>query len=222
VNELESAASHGPADDAPPAPSTLRSPRQRRCADSGSFPALSAPITVRARRFSRPEREPPDSPENLQRASPPPLSSFPHRLAAPAFGAILSGVLTYCLHQCGEPMGAQARLVRARTTYAAEGVVAEPVRFEVELPGTVAPAERAAPPVATRTKPAPVADRAAPGAERAARQDAAEPSSQLPVVRPIELQLARERPSRGPKATSRTKKREPGAARRRPRTRGRD
>jgi hypothetical protein len=186
---------------------------------------LTAPITVRARRFSSPERGASVSPETQHRAASPPYMKFPHRLAAPALGAILSGILTYCLHQWGEPTAAHARLVRARTTYAAEGVVAEAVRFEIELPDTpVAPPERAAPPEAARTTAAPVAERAArPVTERASPSDAVEASSQLPVVRPIELRLARERPSRASRATTRTKKkgaREPNGNRRR--VRGRD
>ena len=222
---MDDGAADGAFDDALPVRSTLRSARPRRSADSGSFPPLTAPITVRARRFSNPGGAPPDRPEEGHRAAFPSLASFPHRLAAPAFGAILSGLLTYCLHQCAAPGAAQARLVRARTTYA-EGVVAEPIRFDVELPDAaqVAPVTRAAPP-ALPAAAVPITERPAAGlTRRVAERDTVE-SSELPVVRPNELRYARDQPSRVFKATSRTKKngtRAPGSGRRRPRSRGRD
>lgn len=233
VSAVQRAASDGPAgagasDEAMPVPSTLRSPRARRAADSGSFPPLTAPLTVRARRFAGPAGASPDGLENGPRAVFAVPWSFPHGLAAPAFGAILTGLLTYCLHQWGVPTAGQARLVRARTTYGAQGPVAEPVRFDVELAEGVAqvtPAAREAPSVASRAAAVPSSDGAsATPTRRVIARGGVEPSP-LPVVRPNELRLAREQPSRAFKATSRTKRaaaRAPASGPHRPRTRPRD
>jgi hypothetical protein len=186
VNEAErtSALGNGAAADDLPSPSTLRSPRPARAADSGTFPPLTAPITVRLRRRDHGAGEPPGARRDSSR----PPSSFPHRLAAPAFGALLSGVLTYCLHQCAVSTPAQGRLVRARTTYAAAGVVAEPVRFEYELAAGDGPTRVEAPVARVRAPATPAA---------AAARAPAETQSGIPVVRPIDLRAAPDaRPTR--------------------------
>jgi len=177
VNEPERATApgDGAAADDLSSPSTLRSPRPARAAGSGSFPPLTAPTTVRLRRCEYGAAEPPGARRDSGRSSP-----FPHRLAAPALGALLSGVLTYCLHQCAVSTPVQGRLVRARTTYAAAGIVAEPVRFDRELA-----ADDGLPSVE-----APLPPVRAPASPIAAARAAAETATGIPVVRPIDLRLA--------------------------------
>jgi len=92
----------------------------------------------------------------------------------------------------------QGRLIRARTTYATEGVVAEPVRFEIELAANTAQAAPTEPAVRSPRE-VPWTAAAAPRAER----NASEVRSDVPVVRPIDLRFAREpRPSRAAKSST--------------------